>query len=681
MKSTLLTTIKITLLIFVLSNQQAFSQNKTSITEEDLFEMSLEDLLNQSITTVSKSAEKIGDAPGIVSVLTKEDIAMFGGTTLSSVLERIPGLSLSSASFTDRSIVSSRGEQITSTSNHVLLLIDGRPIRETLEGGVSSEMYESFPVNVIERIEVIKGPGSVLYGSNAFSGVVNIITQQANKTGLSVSGLAGTSGTKGTSANLNVKAGDFEMLVAGNYLQKPVWETDFTYSPMQMEPNQAPTVPDTLLNPNPTGGPGGDLPQGAQQTTQSVSIPNEGASLFLKSSYKNLSFMSSYNQWETMTFETPGAARWKKSFSNLGYDLNFSDKWNSNINVSFTNSKFDTDSFPNIQRNSYEILTEWTHNVSLSDKSKLVFGGLYSYSKGEETNLSNESAGVEGHRYSVGAYAQADYQLLKSLKATAGLQINKIENIDPKFVPRAALVWNPTKHLNFKALYSEAFRAPSIIELSLDQPFRQGNSELQPETVGTIDLGANYRNDKFQIGLNYFHSKLNDIISLDHTFDIPTYQNLGEVIFNGGEMETKYYLTRELFFTGSALYQTNKNDNGVENLSPTANFSAKAGLNYSWDKGISLGVFNCYQGALDESYSSSINSSPIESFNKLSAHINFNINKLFLPQVKQEISMFIHADNLLNKEIWTFTKAGQQNSSFPFNQGRMVYAGLSFKLF
>lgn len=247
-------------------------------------------------------------------------------------------------------------------------------------------------------------------------------------------------------------------------------------------------------------------------------------------------------------------------------------------------------------------------------------------------------------------------------------------------VPRTAIIWNPSKHLSFKALYSEAYRTPSIIELSLDQPFRQGNSNLQPETVGTFDLGVNYRNDKFEIGVNYFHSKLNDIISLDHSSDIPTYQNLGETIFNGGEMETRYYFTRELFFTASALYQTNENDSGEEDVSSTANFLAKAGVSYSWNKGISLGVFNCYQGALDDSYQATINNSPIESFNLLSAHGSFNINKLLLPKLKQQMSLFIHADNLLDKEIWTFTKAGQQNSSVPFNQGRIVYAGFVFKL-
>jgi outer membrane receptor for ferrienterochelin and colicin len=91
----------------------------------------------------------------------------------------VPGLNISSGFFADRSMVSLDGEQTRGTGGHVLFLINGRPVREVLEGGVSSDSLESFPVGALERIEVIQRPGSVLYGSDAFSGVINLITQKA----------------------------------------------------------------------------------------------------------------------------------------------------------------------------------------------------------------------------------------------------------------------------------------------------------------------------------------------------------------------------------------------------------------------------------------------------------------------------------------------------------------------
>lgn len=665
---------------FLMLQVNSYAQNEPI--DEDIFEMSLEDLFNQSITTVSKSAEKITDAPGIVSILSKDEIAMFGGTTLSAILERIPGLSLSSSSLSDRSIVSARGEQITSTSNHTLLLLNGRPIRETLEGGVSSEMYESFPISSIERIEVIKGPGSVLYGSNAFSGVINIITHTVDKTNLSASGYGNLSGGYGASADFQIKSGDFELLASGQYHQKPIWETEFTYVPNQQGQPMPPandgneTLP-TPENPQP---PGNGMTPINETLTQRVSIPNEGTGIFIDAKYKKLNFTTSYNNLKTLSFEAPGESKWDKAFGNLGYDLNFTEKWNSTINLSYTNASYETDSFPNIKRNSYEIMAEWTHNLTLSEKAKLVFGGLYAYSDGSEINKNDNSIGVEGDRYSFGAYTQADYQILKSLKITTGLQINKIENIDVKLVPRAALVWNPTQNLNFKALYSEAFRAPSIMELYLDQAFRQGNTALQPEKIGTIDLGASYRNENFQIGLSYFHSNLTDIINLEHITNIPTYQNLGQLTFNGFEIETKYYANQNLYLTGSALYQNNKNSMGETNISPSSNISAKGGINYISNGGISLGLFNVFQGPIDIKYESDFNASPITSFNKLSFHADVNANKLLNLSTQNHISLFLHADNILNTQIWTYTKSNQLNSSIPFNQGRVINAGITITM-
>ena len=143
----------------------------------DESQLSLRDLLNVKVVTASKSAEKLSDAPGVISVVTKDEIKRFGGNTLKDILERVPSLSAQTAFFQDRSLIAVRGDQLKVTSGHVLVLINGRPDRESQEGGLMSETFQSFPIDIIERIEVIRGPGSVLYGSDAFSGVINILTE------------------------------------------------------------------------------------------------------------------------------------------------------------------------------------------------------------------------------------------------------------------------------------------------------------------------------------------------------------------------------------------------------------------------------------------------------------------------------------------------------------------------
>lgn len=692
MKPCIVSFIGIILVLLVSFPINVLSQEQVS-NGKDVFEMSLEDLMNQDVTTVSKSVEKMLDAPGIIEVVTREDIKKFGGTTLSAILERIPGLIATTSAVSDRSIISFRGEQTTANSNHVLLLIDGRPVRETLEGGINSEMYESFPVNIIDKIEVIKGPGSVLYGSNAFSGVINIITQKVEKTNVMGSVLSGYSGTIGANFNLNIKTSDLKVVAAGRYLKKPDWKTNYSYDANSLSNSDSTTTPvvtsptvsgvDTTGNSTITQSSGDSTINTGQNNPQmlnsDINIPNQSASLFLSAAYKNLSFTTSFNQWKTTGFDSPGIAKWQKSFNNLGYNLNFNEKWKSTLNVSFTNTRFETDSFPDVHRNSYELLTEWTHFVTLSEKSKIVFGGLYALTQGKETNTISgiEEVGIDARRGSVAIYAQADYQLLKTLKFTGGVQLNKIENIDLNMVPRIAIIWNPSSHFNFKMMYGQAFRAPSLNECYLDQPFMQGNSSLEPEKVGTIDIGANYIGEHLQLTLNFFHSNLSHIITLDQSYSTPTYNNLDTVVFQGGEFEGKYYLNKNIYLTGSVLYQTNENGAGDTNVTPIANLSSKAGISYQSDDGISVSLFDIYQGALDDSYKTDSNVSPESAYNKLNLHCDFDLNKLMKSNIRQQINLYLHADNLLNREIWLPALGSDSGKSIPFDQGRVIYAGLS----
>src|SRR5580698_2774568 len=98
----------------------------------DLYAVDLGSLLNMTVTTASKFSEKLSDAPGVMTVVTQDELVRFGGLTLSEILDRVPGLALSAASFTDRSIVAVNGDQTQINGGHVLFLINGRPIREVL---------------------------------------------------------------------------------------------------------------------------------------------------------------------------------------------------------------------------------------------------------------------------------------------------------------------------------------------------------------------------------------------------------------------------------------------------------------------------------------------------------------------------------------------------------------------
>ncbi len=638
----------------------------SQVGSENLYEYSLEDLLNMEVTTASKSAEKQSDAPGAISVLTKDEINRFGGTTLKDLLERMPGLIGSTVYMTDRSTIAPRGDQVLASSSHVLLLINGRPVREALEGGIKSEMYEAFPVNIIEKIEVIRGPGSVLYGSNAVSAVINVITENAEENTLDVTGIAGESGAYGAQAKGKFKTGDLSVVVSGRYMKKADWETDFSYSNVI-------TPVDTTV-------------------TAQTKIPNEGIGMYFGVDYKNLRLMGSYTEWDHSYFiadygtaipiPTYGTCNWAKRFIDLGYGLPLSDMWSMDFNLTYTRSTFNTESWPNTNRDSYEVVGEWSNFIKPTEKLDIVFGGLYNYFDGEEWGpMPPEERFVftDANRYSFGAYAQLNYQLLSNLNVIGGLQANKVEDIDLNVVPRAGLIWYPISKVNVKAFYSQAFRAPSINEFSINFPEMQGNPDLTPEEISTIDIGVGYQGEQVHAGISFFYTQMQNIIFQNRdTTEVPApmYSNGAEVKFMGVELEGKYYINREFYITGSMLYQTNEDKDGNENVTPLANLGFKAGISYASDNGLTIGIFNIYQGVLDEKYESLLNVSP-GAYNLLNVHCRYNINKLLNLGFLRDVSLYVQADNLLDKEIWLTDWGLAPGKSIPVNQGRAIYFGLN----
>lgn len=653
---------KILLIMCIFMISTVFAQDV-----DDLMDMSLEDILNMEVTTASKSAEKLSDAPGIISVLTSDDIERFGGTTLRDMLERVPGLISSGANYTNRTTIAPRGDQIKQNSSHVLILINGRPIREVQEGGVSSDVLESFPVNVIEKIEVIKGPGSVLYGSDAFSAVVNVITKTPKKTGASVIALSEDGDGYDASANIAYIKNDFSVIAAGRVFEKTKWETTFKSLAGVDSVTNAPII-----------------------SSLDLSIPNEGTGAYLGVNYKNVKLITSYNQWMTHYIRSTSfnEIELSKLFTNLGYTHNLTDTWGMDFNITYTNSKLD--GHGTSKRDCYNLVAEWTNNLSVGDKIGLVVGGLFNKNNGNEKSMSSSFAALgilqgdiisEGDLNSFAFYAQIDYRLLENLKLIAGTQANKVENFDLNILPRGGLIWYPMKKVNVKALYSEAFRAPSINELYMEYGTALlGNPDLKPEKVSTIDLNIGYQGEKSQLSVNIFQSKMIDITQIvrDSQTSSSIYQNNQDVTFTGVEFEGKYYFNKSLYLTGSVIQQKSKNDDD-ENLSPIADLGVKAGISYITGNGISVGLFNIYQGDLDDKFQGDINDNQ-GAYNLMHLHSTYNLNKLLNRNSNYNLTVIFKIDNILDKEHFGYDLGGRSGDGMPAFPGRRIYLGLKAAL-
>ncbi|MBN1307779.1 MAG: TonB-dependent receptor [Chitinispirillaceae bacterium] len=671
---------------------------------EEGTDMSLEDLVNVKITVASKSEESISDAPGVISVITQDELKRFGGTTLGDILKRVPSLLGTTVYMTDRSVIASRGDQIMPSSSHILLLLNGRPMREVHEGGIKSEVYESFPVSVIERIEVIRGPGSVLYGSQAFSAVINVVTKKPENNTVAVSGVLGEGLRNNIMADLQYKFGDFGVVVAGRYADRGGWKMDWEALSIP------PWAPDNIT---------------LEKTA--ISIPDYGPGVYGEVSYLdkkflNFRYMTSYCQWINQYYvpdyqyiryagggmsDVTGKATWKKYFNDFGYALEALEKYKLNVNLTYTHSWFETPvTFPMTSRNSYEIIGELTNVFTPVDNFNILLGGVWGFMTGKEGDAKADFDSLvynKGHlQNNLSGYLQADYRW-EWLKAIVGIQANKVrvkdsldkvDDFKADYNPRGGLIFYPLEYVNIKALYSTAYRAPSIDELYLDYDFMSGQMirnprfdpngvsppihDLEPEKVHTFDVGVNYQDEKVQVGINGFHSKMKNLIFQDRDpahYAIPTWDNLGEVTIFGLECEGKYYITQSILFEGSFLYQQSRDENtGEDNVTPLPNFSAKGGLSYQSKFGLTVSAFNTFQQALDQKYGSTLNTTT-EHFNMTNVHCSYDLNKLFQFSAAKELSLVLNVDNLLDEEVWLPAWGLLPGSTIPYNQGRTVYGG------
>jgi outer membrane receptor protein involved in Fe transport len=649
-------------LLFILASygvsQQTAPRQDAGTTTADLASMDLQQLMDIKVTTASLFTDKLSEAPGIMSVVTSDELRRFGGITLGEILDRVPGLTQSSQYFTDRSLIAADGDQTKTSGAHILFLINGRPTREVMEGGIISDLLESFPVEILERIEIIRGPGSVLYGSNAFSAVVNLITRKAEANQASVKSLVGANGAMSSSGHFLFKRGDFSMVGASQIHDAPDWPITYLVPPpLQHNPDAPPEPP-----------------------FHDLSVVDRGTGDYLGINYKGLSFMSAFTEWQSTAFVqgAVGETRTTRDFADLGYEHKARANWDMQFNGTYTRTTFVTFDYPYTDRDANDFVAEWTNLITLTPKDRLTVGTLFNRIAGTEVASIDHSLLVAGgNRPSGGFYAQLDHQLLPNLKLIGGIQCNKFADIPFSTVPRTGVIWSPARWASIKALYGQAFRPPSIDESSLNLPDIKGNPNLLPETVGTFDLGLDLQFAHLQLATDYFHSQQShSIVTVGHA---PIhYENLDGVTFNGVEVEGKYYFRRDFFAQGSMLYQTNHDQNGVSNVTPIPDFGFKTGLSYESSRGLVFGVFDVSDGN-PKPYAFTVN--PLTGWrNSLNAELRQDISRYLHISEGNRVAIVAHANDLLDQAVWLPGFGFSNIDSIPVQQGRTIYAGLEFSL-
>jgi len=638
-------------LIFLVSRGAAFGQTSgPAVPPADDATVSLESLFRTKVVTASRFAENLADAPGVMTVVSREEIERFGGLTLREILGRVAGLDWATSNYTDRSIIAVRGDQSRATGVHVLFLINGRPSREVLEGGVMSDLLEAFPVGILDRIEVIEGPGSVLYGSNAFSGVINLITKKVEGKSASLRGFGGSGvGPAGGSASGSFRQGDFRFAAAAQFHEEgrstiPVWP-----------------IP-------PLGG------------AQPYPLFDNSRGVYAEAGYKGWSAMISAMELRAPFDVTGfiGENRWRRTFADLGYDLKPSRHWEMGIHATYTGTALASSTFPLIDRKSGEVEIDWSNSVEINQRSRIAFGALYNYQFGRELMMAGPVPFVstDASRPGGGFYAQVEHQLFDGIKLIGGFQTNKFGNIPVSTVPRAGVIWSASEHWHVKTLYGQAFRAPSLNETYIRNPYIQGNLHLLPEQSSTFDFGITYHTNRLQSTINYFRTRQsNDILQNLNSAGVIQYENIGGLLIHGIQWEWKAFVRPHWMAEASLLYQTSRSSDGTVRNLPTPPLGAKAGFSYGDRHGWTVSIFDVYSG-LVPGYASTPNPKP-GAHHLISAHMRLSMEKYLGPAAKT-IALFAHGDNLANQEIWQPLLSVGMPGTLPVSRGRTIYYGIEF---
>lgn len=527
----------------------AHGQNAAELTE-----LGLEELMDQRIDTVygaSKHDQRVTQAPSSISIVTAEEIKRFGYRTLPDVLRSVRGLYVSD----DRNYtyLGMRGFHRPNDYNtRVLVLIDGHRINDNVYDSGTIGREGMIDVDLIERVEVIRGSSSSMYGSSAFLGVINVITKRgASIDGIEVAAGAGTFGTYDSRLTYGAKAASgIEWLVSGSLYESAGADTLYFREFDQRI---------------------SDDPRASHDGIAHQLDGEEASSLFGKLQYGafTLSAFAADRTKDvpTASFETVFHGReWTKDqrqYVDLKYDRTFSDGIKLQARGFYDRATYRGD-YPYdyaepgdppdivVSKDDTEgewIGSEWQLTMPVLARHRLILGGEYRESLHADQYVYEEVQPREYYLYderssrTYGVFAQGDAVLTEKLTLSAGLRFDGYSAGDLDVVnPRVALIYSPSPRSAFKALYGEAFRAPNPYEhYYTNTEALHVKPALEPETISTYELvyeqylGLNYR-----ANVSVYSYRVDDLISQTATEDEVLYfDNLESVRARGVELEVE----------------------------------------------------------------------------------------------------------------------------------------------
>lgn len=596
MKKTALATAIVSLLSHAYTSP-VFAQNTTIETDETM------------VVTANRFEQSAKDVIAPMSVVTKEEIVQIQAKTITDILRLQPGIEVANnGGIGQNASIFMRG----TNSDHVLVLIDGFKMNSSIKSGMN---INKIPVNQIERIEIIRGSGAVMYGSDAVGGVINIITR-TSQNDVSKSATIGAGSNKYKEGNFaaNTKVGENGHLkMAAGFTQTEGYN----------------------VNPQP-GKNDGDK-HGFDNSQFMLNYEHQISSylsLFTgvrwfnsTSEYNHYTNTKSQSESESITYST------KASFhkDNLSSDLSLNYQDNQNLEY-LENGSLDSeqkiDQLNAQWTNQYKLMDSWSINGGIDWSNERV--------KADITDWSNKVIIDEGEsRTSTGIYLGTTYRL-EQLTLEGNTRFDKHDKYDEYTTWGVGASYQINDIYKIRSAYNTAFKAPSFYDLSTEP-------DLEPETSKNIDIGVTAEYEIVNVNLSLYKNKVDNLIIY---YDAPNHQGYSANVdaeIKGAELELLFD-TGIVSHTVVAEYKDHEDTQGQQ-------LARRAKQNYKWVSNVSFGDLDMNLSYIYTGKRSDLPSAPGTTTNYLAPYSLWTIAGAYW--LTEELAVRGRVENLLDEEYET----------------------------